>query len=107
MDRLDQHREQLRGIRMQAWQRAAPGMGDDPDQLDETTRRGIKLQMQEESSPSTPWNEFLKIDDEYRRWWGPVPSGIPPGEVFRLLLKHPEVACELQLDGLAVARIVP
>ena len=107
MDRLDQHREQIRGIRRQGWQRAVPGMGDDPDQLDESTRRMVRSQMRVGSALSSPWDEFQKIDGEYRRWWAPSPPGTSPGEVFRRLLEHPSVSCELQLDELAVARVVP
>jgi len=37
----------------------------------------------------------------------PPKPGATPGEIFRRLLENPEVRAEVQLDKLAVGRLIP
>lgn len=106
MNRLEQHCAQIRGLRGQALRRLAPWLGEDPESWDEQKIRMLARQMKGGKFPEF-FDQFRKLDAEYRRWWSPPPAEEAPRQTFARLLEHPGVRAEVQLDGLAIGRLVP
>jgi hypothetical protein len=106
IDLVNQYRERIRGKRMEALHQLAPLLGENPDKLDERKIRDLTARMKY-GPPSEVFKEFLEINEEYTRWWLPPKPGATPGEIFRQLLENPEVRAEVQLDKLAVGRLIP
>jgi len=106
IDRVDQHRSQMRVLRGEALRRLAPWLGEDPERWDERKIRTLTAQMKGGNFPEF-FEQFHKLDEEYRSWWLPPVPGEGPGEIFGRLLKNSGVRCEVQLDGLVVGRLVP
>jgi len=106
LERLDQHRAQLRQMRLEALRRLTPWLKEDPSLWDEEKIRKISRQI-----PTGPaagmLEEFKRLDGEIRRWWQPPEATVPAGVIFRHLLEHPGTVCELQLDELVIGRMVP
>lgn len=106
LERLDQHRVQLRKMRLELLRRLTPWLGQDPSSWDEEEIRKIAQQI-----PGGPaagvFDDFKRLDDEIRRWWLPPDAAATPGSIFRKVLEHPGTVCELQLDKLAIGRVVP
>jgi len=106
LERLDQHRAQLRQMRLEALRGLTPWLKQDPSLWDEERIRKISRQI-----PSGPaagvFEEFQRLDSEIRRWWQPPEAAVPAGMIFRRLLEHPGTVCELQLDELVIGRMVP
>ena len=106
IDLVNQHRERILGKRMEALQRLAPFLGENPEKLDERKIRDLIAGMKY-GTPSEVFKEFLELNEEYTRWWLPPKTGDTPGAIFRRLLENPEVRAEVQLDKLAVGRLIP
>jgi hypothetical protein len=106
IDLVNQYRERIRGKRMEALHQLAPLLGENLDKLDERKIRDLTARMKY-GPPSEVFKEFLEINEEYTRWWLPSKPGATPGEIFRQLLENPEVRAEVQLDKLAVGRLIP
>lgn len=107
LDRLDQHREQMRYLRNRAMRSLAPWLGEDPEGWDERKIRMLAAQMKGGRFPEL-FGQFTKLDEEYRRWWLPPGPGESPARIFAKLLEHPGLRCEVQLDGkLVIGRLVP
>ena len=106
INRLEQHRTQMRGLRGQALRRLAPWLGEDPESWDEQKIRMLARQMKGGNFPEF-FGQFQKLDAEYRRWWSPPPAEEAPGQTVARLLAHPGVRAEVQLDGLAIGRLIP
>ena len=106
LERLDQHRAQLRQKRLEALRELRPWLKEDPSLWDEEKIRKISRQI-----PTGPaagmLEEFKRLDGEIRRWWQPPEATVPAGVIFRRLLEHPGTVCELQLDELVIGRMVP
>lgn len=106
MDRVDQHRVQMRNLRGQALRQLAPWLGEDPEMWDERKIRQLTLQTRGGKFPET-FDQFTKLNEEYRRWWLPPEPGESPRRIFSELLEHPRLRCEVQLDELAMGRLLP
>jgi len=106
IDRVDQHRMQMRNLRGQALRQLAPWLGEDPETWDERKIRQLTLQTRGGRFPEI-FDQFTKINEEYRQWWLPSEPGESARQNFSRLLKHPRLRCEVQLDGLVMGRLVP
>jgi len=106
MDRVDQHRIQMRNLRGQALRQLAPWLGEDPETWDEKKIRQLTLQTRGGQFPEI-FDQFTKVNGEYRQWWLPPAPGESPRRIFSRLLEHPRLRCEVQLDELAIGRLVP
>lgn len=107
IDRVDQHRAQMRNLRGQALRQLAPWLGEDPEKWDERNIRRLALQMRGGKFPEA-LDQFTQLNEEYRRWWLPPPGpGESPARIFARLLEHPRLRCEVQLDGLVMGRLAP
>lgn len=106
IDRVDQHRIQMRNLRGQALRRLAPWLGEDPETWDERKIRQLTLQARGGKFPEI-FDQFTKINEEYRQWWWPPESGESARRIFSRLLEHPRLRCEVQLDELVMGRLVP
>ena len=105
-DRLDQHRMQMRNLRGQALRQLAPWLSEDPETWDERKIRQLTLQMRGGRFPEI-FEQFTKINEEYRQWWLPPERGESASQIFSRLLEHPRLRCEVQLDELVMGRLVP
>lgn len=106
IDRVDQHRSQMRALRGEALRRLAPWLGEDPERWDERKIRMLTAQMKGGNFPEF-FDQFRKLDAEYRRWWLPPGPEEGPEEIFGRLLENSGVRCELQYGELVVGRLVP
>jgi hypothetical protein len=106
LDRVDQHRAQMRNLRGEALRQLTPWLGEDPEAWDERKIRQLTNQMRGGKFPEI-FGSFRKINEEYRRWWLPPDPGASPERIFAKLLEHPGLRCEIELDGLVMGRLVP
>jgi hypothetical protein len=84
----------------------APLLGENPEKMDERKIQDIIARMKY-WPPSEGFKKLREINEEYIRWWLPPKPGDTPGVIFRRLLENPEVRAEVQLDKLAVGRLIP
>ena len=106
IDLVNQHRERIRGKWMEELHQLAPLLGENPDNLDERKIKDLTATMKY-GPYSRKCKKFLKINEEYTRWWLPPKPGDTPGAIFRRLLENPDFRAEVQLDKLAVGQLIP
>ena len=107
IDRFNQHQSRVFGMRQAALRQLAPWLDGDPEKWSEKKIQLLRAGLKGAEGFPSCFDEFQRLDEQYRNWWSLPTTGATPGEIFTQILRIPGVRAEVQLDKLAVARLIP
>jgi len=107
IERFRRHQAQLFGMRQAALRKLAPWLQEDPEKWSEKKIQLLRAGLKGAEGFPSCFDEFQRLDEQYRNWWSRPTTGATPGEIFAQILRIPGVRAEVQLDKLAVARLIP